>query len=493
MDIIPEFKDGVWEPPLSSTRGLISRGRIEALQFVPFHANASAPVSRRVLTGAGLHEATGKHIVYHEIRDVPAAHRSYCEPHVHDCDEINILISDSELSYMIRLGDDLFVVNAPATVRVPAGVVHSANVIAGTGYYIAIVDTTNYRASVSGAKEPSTGSHPDETALVDMINGYWMTQMIYTAARLGIADALAEGPQTVSALAGRLRVHERSLYRLLRALASRGIFAETQEGSFGLTPMAEMLRSDVPGSLHSLALYSGDPEQHRYDSWGDLHETVRTGEPAFHRRTGVSPFTYLTRNPEAARTFDAAMASYTAAASRAILAGYDFSRHLHIVDVGGGNGRLLAEILQKFPGPRGTLFDLVHVAHRARELFDREGLGTRATCITGSFLEEVPGGGDLYLMKNILHDWDDDQAVAILRACRIAMPANSRLLVVESVLRPGNEPGVGKLMDINMLVIHGGLERTEAEYAALFRQSGFALAEVRATGGFVDRLEALPV
>jgi hypothetical protein len=157
MDIIPEFKDGVWDPPLSSTRGLISRGRIEALNFVPFHANGSAPVSRRVVTGAGLHEATGKHIVYHEIRDVPPALRSYCEPHVHDCDEINIIISDSELSYLIRLGDDTFVVNAPATVRVPAGVVHSANVIAGTGYYIAIVDTTNYRASVSGAKEPSAG------------------------------------------------------------------------------------------------------------------------------------------------------------------------------------------------------------------------------------------------------------------------------------------------------------------------------------------------
>lgn len=492
MDIIPEFKNGTWDPPLSSARDLISRGRIEPLHFVPFHANGSAPVSRRVLTGAGLHEAAGKHIVYHEIRDVPPALRSYCEPHVHDCDEINILMSDSQLSYQIRLGDDTFVVNAPATIRIPAGVVHSANVIAGTGYYIAIVDTTNYKASVSGAKEPTADSQPNETALMQMINGYWMTQMIYTAARLRIADALAEGPKTVAELASRLNVHELSLYRLLRALASRGIFTETQDSTFQLTPMAELLRSDVTGSLHGLALYSGAPEQHRYNSWGELFETVRTGEPAFHRVVGKSPFEYLSENTEAARTFDAAMASWTAAAANTILAHYDFSCHSHIMDVGGGNGRLLSEILGRYQSLRGTLFDVDHVASRARTLFGKEGLGTRVDCVGGSFLEQIPSGCDLYILKNILHDWADETAVEILRVCRRAMSDDSRLLIVESVIRPGNEPGTGKLMDMNMLVIHGGRERTEAEYGELLSQSGFALARVRVTGSVVDLIEALP-
>jgi DNA-binding transcriptional ArsR family regulator len=487
---------GTWNgpPPLPSAGALISRGRLEALHFVPFHANGAAPVSRRVLAGAGVHETIGKHIVSHEIRDVPAERRSYCEPHVHDCDEINILLSDSHLSYEIRLGEEVFVVNAPATIHIPAGVIHSANVIEGTGFFIAIVDTDNYKASVGSGTARSLGDNqPNEAALTSMINGYWMTQMIYTAARLGIADVLAEEPQTVSELAARLGVHQPSLYRLLRALASRGIFTEREDGCFDLTPMAELLRTDVPGSLHGLALYSGAPEQHRYDSWGDLYETIRTGEPAFHRLVGTSPFAYLAANPDTARTFDAAMASYTAAASSAILARYDFSRHSHVVDVGGGNGRLLADILRRHHMLRGTLFDLDHVASRARTLFEREGLAARINCVTGNFHQQVPSGGDLYMLKNILHDWADDRAIAILRACRAAMSENSRLLILESVLRPGNEPGLGKLMDMNMLVIHGGLERTEAEYASLLRKSGFVLTKVRMTGSVVDLVEALPV
>ena len=494
MNIASEVGNFNGFPPLTSARTLISRGRLEPLHYVPFHAHGAAPVSRRVLAGAGVHEAIGKHIVSHEIRDVPTEQRSYCEPHVHDCNEINILLSDSHLSYEIRLGDEVFVVNAPATIHIPAGVVHSANVIEGSGFFIAIVDTDNYTQSVaSDLPRAREDDQPNEMALSSMINGYWMTQMIYTAARLGIADALAEGPQTLSALASRLGVHQPSLYRLLRALASRGIFVETEDGFFDLTPMAELLRSDVPGSLHGLAVYSGAPEHHRYDSWGDLYETIRTGEPAFHRLVGTSPFAYLASNPEMARTFDAAMAFYTAAASNAILAGYDFSPHSHIIDIGGGNGRLLADILRRHRLLRATLLDLDHVAGRARTLFEREGLSARVECVAGNFLEEIPSGGDLYLLKNILHDWPDERAIAILRATRKAMGENSRLLIVESVLRPGNDPVPGKLMDLNMLVIHGGIERTAAEYAALLRESGFVLVDVRMTGSVVDLIEALPV
>jgi hypothetical protein len=326
-----------------------------------------------------------------------------------------------------------------------------------------------------------------------MINGYWVTQMLYTAARLGVADALAEGPQTASALAARLGAHQRSLYRLLRALSSRGVFAETDGGCFALTPMAELLRSDVPGSLRGLALYSGDPEQQRYRCWGDLHESIRTGEPAFHRLMGMAPFKFLADNPAVAKTFDAAMASYTAESVEAILAGYDFSRCAHVIDVGGGNGRLLAEILKKHAAARGTLFDLPHAVEHARAMLAREGLDGRSACTAGDFFEAVPSGGDLYLLKCIVHDWEDEKAIAILRSCRRAMAKDARLLLAEAVLLPGNDACLGKLMDVNMLVIHGGLERTRAEFAALLEKSGFALAQVVTTGSVVDLVEARPV
>lgn len=335
--------------------------------------------------------------------------------------------------------------------------------------------------------------HQPSDALAEMINGYWLTQMLSTAARLKVADALAEGPRTAGELAARLGVHERSLYRLLRALASRGVFAETAAGRFGLTPMADLLRSDVPGSLWGLAQYAGDPEQQRYRCWGDLHESIRTGAPAFHRLMGMAPFEYLARNPEVARTFDAAMASYTAASVSAILESYDFSRHAHIVDVGGGNGRLLAAILAKHGRAHGTLFDLPHAVEAARAHLAREGLAARSRCISGDFFERVPAEGDLYLLKCVVHDWEDEKAIAILKSCRRAMGRDARLLLAEAVIVPGNDPCLGKLMDVNMLVIHGGLERTQAELAALLEKSGFELSGVVFTGSVVDLVEARPV
>jgi hypothetical protein len=326
-----------------------------------------------------------------------------------------------------------------------------------------------------------------------MINGYWVTQLISTAARLNIADALATGPQTAGALAERCGAHPRSLYRLLRALASLGLFAEIEDGRFTLTPMGELLRSDVPGSLHGLAAYSGDPRHHRYDSWGRLYETVLTGEPAFPQITGMRPFAYLAANPDIARLFDAAMVAYSTESVGAVLAHHDFSRYGHIIDVGGGHGLLIAEILKKHPAARGTVFDLPHVLEGTRALFAREGLTDRASCTAGDFFKEVPSGADLYMLKSILHDWDDQKAVAILRSCRQAMTEQGRLLLVESVIPPGNEPGLGKLMDINMMVIHGGLERTHAEFSALLKEAGFELTAVTMTGSTVDLVEARPV
>jgi hypothetical protein len=338
-----------------------------------------------------------------------------------------------------------------------------------------------------------SGTSPAGRALARMINGYWVTQMIHTAARLNVADALAEGPQTAASLAERCGAHPRSLYRLLRALASLGIFAETEGGRFMLTPMAEHLRSDVPGSMRGLALYTGDPKQHRYDSWGELYECIRTGEPAFKRLVGMPPFAYLAQNPDVASTFNAAMVSYTAETVEAVLSHYDFSRYAQLVDVGGGNGHLLAGILKKHTAARGTLFDMPHVADTAQALLRREGVADRVTWAAGDFFKEVPAGGDLYVLKCIVHDWDDRKAVSILRNCRRAMTEQGRLLLVEAVIPPGNEPSLGKLMDLNMLTIHGGLERTRAEFSALLEESGFALTAVTLTGSTVDLVEARPV
>jgi hypothetical protein len=330
--------------------------------------------------------------------------------------------------------------------------------------------------------------------LTAMINGYWLTQMIHVAARLGIADALALEPRSVAALAERTGAHPRSLYRLLRALAGSGIFRELSQGRFELTPLGNLLRSDVPGSLHAVALYSGDPRQHRYDSWGDLYQTVKSGEPAFRRLVGLSPFDYLATHPEPelGRTFDAAMESYTTECVQAVLSHYDFSEHHHVVDIGGGKGRLLAEILKRHEHVRGTLLDMPHVVDGARSLFEREGLGERALCVAGNFFEQVPSAGDLYVLKCIVHDWADDQAVAILQSCRRAMSAGSRLMLLEAVISEGNEPCPGKLMDMNMMVIHGGLERTRPELAALLSAAGFALTSVIKTGSSVDLVLARP-
>ena len=247
--------------------------------------------------------------------------------------------------------------------------------------------------------QPESGREHPARALSRMINGYWVTQLISTAARLNIADALA----------------------------SMGIFAETEGHRFSLTPMAELLRSDVPGSLHGHAAYSGDPRHHRYDSWGNLYETVLTGEPAFPKITGMRPFAYLAANPDLAKMFDAAMVSYTSESVGAVLAHYDFARFPHLMDVGGGHGRLLAEILKKHPAARGTVFELPHVLEGTRTLFEREGLSGRTSCAAGDFFKEVPAGADLYILKSILHDWDDQKASAILKSCRRAMTAQARL------------------------------------------------------------------
>ena len=348
----------------------------------------------------------------------------------------------------------------------------------------------------SSSNSVSGPTHPDDlerSALLNMINGFWLTQMIYVAAELRIADILANGPKTSADIAEKARADPDALYRVMRALASRGIFHESAAGVFSLNRQAELLRSDIPGSLHGIALYSGDNRQFRYSSWGDLISTVKTGRPAFPRLTGMKPFEYLSKNPDLSQVFDSAMASYTSENIEAILRCYDFSGYKHIVDVGGGNGSLLCEILKQNADTCGTVFDLQHIVEGAQTSVARNQLTGRVTLQGGSFFEEIPAGGDLYMMKCVLHDWSDHQALEILRVCRRAMREQQRLLLVEAVILPGNEPCLGKLMDINMLVIHGGRERSETEFKQLLKDAGFELTKTIITGSTVDLIEAVPV
>jgi hypothetical protein len=308
-----------------------------------------------------------------------------------------------------------------------------------------------------------------------LVLGYRVSQAISVATELGIADLLSSGPRSVEDLASATGAHAPSLYRVLRLLASEGVFAETDDGRFDLTPMAEALRCDVPGSLRPAVLFNtGDT---LWRSWGQLSHAVRTGQPAFDHVHGMGFFEYHRRHPEEWRLFDQLMATQTAPVARAVAAAYDFSRARAVVDVGGGNGTLVMGLLEAHPHLRGIAFDQPEVAARAEQTINAAGLASRCQAVGGDFFAAVPAGGDAYLLKYILHDWDDERCVAILRACHRAMPADGRLLVIEFLIPPGNAPSYAKSQDVNMLTNLGGRERTEAEYGALFAAAGFALTK----------------
>lgn len=331
----------------------------------------------------------------------------------------------------------------------------------------------------------------DATALRQLVMGFRTTQLLYVAARLGIADHLHEGPRTAEELAAIVHADADALYRLLRALASLGIFAEHANGTFGLTPMAELLRSDRPDSMQGLALLYG--EQWLWQVYGRMHDSVASGRPVFAEVHGEPFYRHLDHHRDAAARFNEAMSAYSRQEAEAILAAYDFSSLSTVVDVGGGHGALLAAILGAYPRLKGIVFDQPAVAAAGRRRLARTPEGERVICIGGSFFEKVPPGGDLYILKSILHNWEDGAALSILRCCRAAMSPTARLLVIERVIPPGNGPSEAKLFDVSMMVVLGGRERTEAEYRTLFERAGFDLAGVSATGSPVSLIEGIPV
>ena len=331
---------------------------------------------------------------------------------------------------------------------------------------------------------------PPPMALLQMATGYWISRAIYVAARLGIADLLKDGPMTYLDLAEATATHPGSLRRLMRALAGLGIFATEQNYTFELTPIGASLQSTGLGSMRSMVLTLG--EEHYY-AWGDLLHGVRSGQPAFEKVYGTDLFTYLGRTPAARRTFSEAMADVTSLVSIALLASYDFSKFSKIVEVGGGYGSLMKAILMANPSVRGVLFDVPQIIDGAKENFSNLALNGRCQVVGGNFFESVPERGDAYIMKNVLHDWDDSHSVAILRNCRHAMAEKGKVLLVEMVLPLEGSAPFESLMDLNMLVISSGRERTEPEYREILGTAGLRMTKIVPTISPFSLIEAVRI
>jgi O-methyltransferase domain/Dimerisation domain len=343
---------------------------------------------------------------------------------------------------------------------------------------------------------PATPGLPPGVALYQLAIGHYVSRALFLAAKLGLADLLRDGPRDASALAKASETHAPSLRRVMRLLTSVGVFRESADGTFALEPLGEMLCADAPGSMRaSVMLFAGVGIQ---DSWKELEYCVRTGEPAFRKHDpDADAFTSMSTDPEAAAIFDKAMATFAPATAAAVAASYDFSAFAKLADVGGGNGALLTGILRANPRLRGLLFDQPHVAARAKENVEASGVSDRLEIAGGSFFDKIPSGADAYLLKHVIHDWNDTRATEILSRVRAAMPANGRLLIVEGVYPSAIDRSLesrgAAANDVNMLVCTGGRQRSEQEFRDLFAAAGFRLSRIVPTPARVAVIEGEPV
>lgn len=322
-----------------------------------------------------------------------------------------------------------------------------------------------------------------------MITGKIKTQLIFVAAKLKIADLLKNGPKSVEELAEVTSSHPESLFRILRALASLGVFAERETRIFEMTPMAERLKSDHTDSVRALAVFLGSEWHNR--AWSNLLHSIQTGECAFESVFKTKVFNYLERNPEEGEIFHHAMNSFSRRKAVNIAEAYNFSNFKSLVDVGGGHGVLLNTILKANPSLQGVLYDMPSVVKGAVSLLESEGLNDRCQIQGGNFFKSVPRGADAYILKHIIHDWDDANAEKILQNCGNAMASGGKVLLVETVIPAGNDPFPAKLADIEMLVIPGGIERTEEKFKTLFSRAGFKLKRIIPTGTDISIIEGI--
>jgi len=329
------------------------------------------------------------------------------------------------------------------------------------------------------APSPELQQKPDPAQLLMQLStGYMASACIQVAAKLKIADLLAPGPKPVHELAAAAGAHEDRLYRVLRVLASLGVFHEAAPRTFAITPAAECLRSDVPNSFRDMALFITSP--YHFRTYADLFHTVKTGQITFEHVYGKPIFDYFAENQEFSELFNNGMSSMSRVVTPALLEAYDFSGIHTLMDVAGGHGALLRAILNEHPEMRGMLIDLDHVIEGAKRIPENQTLAHRCEFMAADFFADVPSGADAVIMKHIIHDWEDDKALIILKNCRKALAGkpNAKILLVESVLPEGNEPHPGKFIDLEMFVFPGGRERTEREFRNLFASAGLRLTRV---------------
>ncbi|MGE0238807.1 MAG: methyltransferase [Parvibaculaceae bacterium] len=340
-----------------------------------------------------------------------------------------------------------------------------------------------------GQPQPSAETVPPSAQLVQMASAYWVSAIVHAAAKLDLADRLAQGPKSAEDIAGAMGFDPRALYRLMRSLAGLGILTENADRSFALTPLGAALKAGAPGSARASVLTLCAPWfTHAME---DLAHSVRTGTTAFEKINGMPVFDYLGRHPEAAARFSETMVGSHGGEPPAVAAAYDFSGLGTIVDVGGATGNMLATILEHHEGPRGILADLPHVVKDAPAFLSGRGVADRIAIAPHDFFQSVPTGGDAYILSHVIHDWSEAQCLTILGNVRRAMPDHGRLLLVEMVLPGRDEPHFGKILDMVMLALPGGEERTAAEYEALFAKARFKLTRVVPTASTVSVIEAV--
>jgi hypothetical protein len=331
---------------------------------------------------------------------------------------------------------------------------------------------------------------PAPVQMLQVITNFWTTRAVYVIAKLGIADLLKSGPKSVVELAESTGTHAPSLYRLLRALASAGMVASENDGRFALTPLSELLVTDAPGSMRWFVI--SELGQEHYPAWGNLMHSIKTGEIAFDNHFGADIWKYFQQHPEDAAVFNDSMSGMTAVVNEKITSLYDFSPFNKIVDIGGGHGGLITSILKANPQAFGVLFDAEQVITGARPKLEAAGIADRCAAVAGDFFQSVPAGGDVYIMKWIIHDWDDARAIQILKNCRAQIPQNGRVLIVDAVVPEGDAPDFSKFFDLNMMVMTGGKERTAKEFGELLAAAGLRLSRVIPTDLPVSIVESEP-
>jgi len=338
--------------------------------------------------------------------------------------------------------------------------------------------------------QESSESQSSEAQIIKMATAHWVSRIVHTAAELELVDRLSDGPRTAKELARSISSDAPSLYRLMRTLASLGLFTEDSDNRFSLTPLGEALKIGTPGRASVLTL-AGEGFKRALD---ELPYSVKTGQSGFEKAYGTPYFQWLADHPKEASLFSETMVGIHGPEPAAVAAAYDFSELGVVVDVGGATGNLLAAILSRYPKPNGILFDLPHVVSEAPPLLKARGVADRIRIATGSFFDNVPSGGDAYLLSHIIHDWGEAQCMTILVNCRRAMKVNSRLLIIETVLEKGDAPHLGKMLDMIMLAFFtGAQERTEQEYRKLLDKAEFRLTRVVPTESAVSIVEAVPI